>query len=66
MDQVAKSVAECSGCDTDDSKEGYKVRTGEHNPPGVEPKPIELHAHPKLGTSADFAGSWNFFWQIVF
>jgi len=37
MDQVAKNVAECSGCDTDDSKEGYKVRTGEHNPPGVEP-----------------------------
>jgi len=37
MDQVAKSVAECGTCDTDDSKEGYKVRTGEHNPPGVDP-----------------------------
>ena len=36
MDQVAESVAECGTCNTDDSKEGYKVRTGEHNPPGVE------------------------------
>lgn len=35
MDQVAKSVDECSTCDTADSKEGYKVRTGEHNPPGI-------------------------------
>ena len=37
MDQVAESVAECGTCNTDDSKEGYKVRTGEHNPPGVDP-----------------------------
>lgn len=36
MDQVAKDVSECGTCNTAESKEGYKVRTGEHNPPGVE------------------------------
>lgn len=35
MDMVAANVAECSTCNTDDSKEAYKVRTGEHDPPGV-------------------------------
>ena len=36
MDQVAKDVSECGTCNTAESKEGYKGRTGEHNPPGVE------------------------------
>ena len=35
MDKVAKDVAECSSCNSDKSKEAYKVRTGEHDPPGV-------------------------------
>jgi len=35
MELVAKDVAECGTCGSAESKEGYKVRTGEHNPPGV-------------------------------
>ena len=35
MDEVSHTVGGCETCDTDDSKEAYKVRTGEHDPPGV-------------------------------
>ena len=35
MDEVARTVMGCDTCDSADSKEAYKVRTGEHDPPGV-------------------------------
>ena len=35
MKEVAESVAECGTCSTPESIEAYKVRTGEHDPPGV-------------------------------
>jgi len=35
MDEVSHTVGGCETCDSDDSKEAYKVRTGEHDPPGV-------------------------------
>jgi hypothetical protein len=35
MDEVAATVTNCETCNSDDSKEAYKVRTGEHDPPGV-------------------------------
>ena len=48
MEQVSKEVPECGSkgskgpCDTDDSKEAYKVRTGEHDPPGTLAPPEQV------------------------